>query len=83
MIGLSEFRKLLGPTAEGFSDAKVERIREVEYGIADAMFERWLRKRNAQVAERLEGPREAIITNESSIMPRALSVPDNSGAVRG
>lgn len=49
MIDLDTFRELLGSTAEHFSDEEVERIREVEYGLADAIFDRWLRKRNAQV----------------------------------
>lgn len=45
MIPLQEFRKLLN-TKEHLSDAQVERIREVEYGFADAIFEMWLRDRN-------------------------------------
>ncbi len=49
MIDLPAFRKLLGPTAESFTDEEVERIREVEYGLADAIFDRWIRKRNAWV----------------------------------
>lgn len=46
MIDLVEFRQLLGPAARELSDKEVERIREVEYGFADAIFERWLRRRN-------------------------------------
>jgi hypothetical protein len=49
MIGLSDFRVLLGAAGEELSDQEVKRIRDVEYGIADAMFESWLRERNAQV----------------------------------
>ena len=46
MIDLVEFRQLLGPAGRDLSDEEVERIREVEYGLADAIFERWLRRRN-------------------------------------
>lgn len=52
MIDLITFRQLLGPSADVLSDDEVERVRAIEYGIADAIFESWLRKRNAQAVER-------------------------------
>ncbi|MDO8490238.1 MAG: hypothetical protein Q7S47_02365 [bacterium] len=50
MISLDKFKILLGPLAEGLSDGEIERIRGVEYQLADAFFEQWLRKRNARTA---------------------------------
>lgn len=54
MIDLVEFRQLLGPAAHELSDKEVERIRDVEYGFADAIFEMWLRDRNAISTENAE-----------------------------
>lgn len=51
MIDLIKFRQLLGPIAHDLSDEEVERIRETEYGLVDAIFERWLRKRNVAPSE--------------------------------
>lgn len=48
MVGLATTRKLLGSKAAHFTDKEVERIRQTADGLADAMFENWLRKRNAQ-----------------------------------
>jgi hypothetical protein len=47
MISLDEFKKLLGKAAAGLSDAEIESIRELEYRIADATFDIWLRERNS------------------------------------
>lgn len=47
MFDLIEFRKLLGPLADGLTDAEVKRIRDLEYGFASAIFDSWLRKRNS------------------------------------
>lgn len=57
MIDLSAFRTLLGPAAENLTDEEIERIREVEYGMADAIFDRWLRKRNAHAGQIAHIPR--------------------------
>lgn len=54
MIPLHEFITLLGPAAAGLTDAEIERIRDVEYGFADAIFEMWLRERNALSTENAE-----------------------------
>lgn len=56
MIPLHEFKKLLGNTASGLSDADVERLRDLEDRLADIVFDAWLRKRNAppKMAESLE-----------------------------
>jgi hypothetical protein len=45
MISLHEFKKLLGKAADGLSDVEIESIRELEYRIADAAFEMWIRER--------------------------------------
>lgn len=46
MISFDEFKKLLGPAADGLSDADIEHIRDIEYRLADIVFDDWLRKRN-------------------------------------
>lgn len=58
MIDLITTRKILGPRAEHLKEKELERIRETAYGIADAIFENWLRERNAQayVGEKPEKP---------------------------
>lgn len=56
MIALDEFKKLLGNAAEGLSDAEIESIRELEYRIADAVFDVWLRERNSSPQKRPEDP---------------------------
>jgi hypothetical protein len=45
MIDLLDFKALLGEKASDLSEAEVERIRELEYQIADALFEKWLSQR--------------------------------------
>lgn len=47
MIDLVEFKKMLSPAARVLSDKEIERIREIEHGFADAIFEMWLRDRGA------------------------------------
>jgi hypothetical protein len=48
MIPLHEFKKLLGSAASALSDAKIERLRDIEDRLADIVFDAWLRKRNSQ-----------------------------------
>ena len=50
MFDLIEFRKLLGPQADGLTDKEVQRIMDIECGFADAIFDLWLRERNQQPA---------------------------------
>lgn len=45
MIDLAKFKQLLGPEGRKLSDKEIERIREIEHGFADAIFEMWLRDR--------------------------------------
>lgn len=47
LISLSEYRKLLGATAEGLSDERIADMRDVEVRLVDMMIEFWLRKRNS------------------------------------
>lgn len=48
MIDSVTFRKLLGSEGSTLSDKEVERIRDLEDGFADAIFEMWLRNRYTQ-----------------------------------
>lgn len=48
MLTFEEFKKSLGDEAEGVTDAEIEELRIFGYKFADAVFEQWLRKRNAQ-----------------------------------
>ena len=47
MFDLIEFRELLGPQADGLSNAEVKRIMNIGYGFADAIFNVWLAERNS------------------------------------
>jgi hypothetical protein len=46
MIPLAEFKKLLGPAANGLSDDEIIAIRDLEDRLADVVFDMWLRDRN-------------------------------------
>jgi hypothetical protein len=46
MIAFDEFKKMLGPAADGLSDAEIEERRQAVDHIAGAMFEWWLARRN-------------------------------------
>jgi hypothetical protein len=49
MIPLPTFRKLLGSAAEGLSEEEVAAIRDIEYQLADAIIEFWLRKKHSNM----------------------------------
>lgn len=46
MINLHEFKKLLGDHGKQLSDDELFRLREVQYKIADIVFDQWLKKKN-------------------------------------
>lgn len=48
MIPIDEVKRLLGPLAEGRSDAEIEKMREDLYSWADIIIEYWLRTKNAE-----------------------------------
>lgn len=56
MIELLEFKELLGEDSESLTDEEVEHIRELEYQIADALFENWLSQRTLTPKNKLEIP---------------------------
>jgi hypothetical protein len=45
MIELLEFKELLGEESDNLTDIEIKRIRDLEYQIADALFENWLSQR--------------------------------------
>lgn len=47
MIPVDKFRDLLGEEADGLTNKQIEEIRDLEYRIADAVFDLWLRERNS------------------------------------
>ncbi len=49
MIPLPEFKKILGQKAEGKTDQEIEVIRDTLDKFADAIFDKWLLKRNADI----------------------------------
>jgi hypothetical protein len=52
-IPFIEFKNLLGTLASGRSDAEIEQMREIEYRLANIIFDSWLRnrKRPPELAE--------------------------------
>ena len=46
MIPVDKFRDLLGKEAKGMTDKEIEKVRDLEYQVADAVFDLWLRERN-------------------------------------
>jgi len=55
-LSLAEFKELLGSFGETLTDEQIRWLYDAEYKLADAMFEWWLRKRNApkQIADKPE-----------------------------
>ncbi len=54
MISLERFKELLGKDAADLTIEEVERIRDLEYIIADALFEKWLNQRTQIIKTKLE-----------------------------
>jgi len=54
MIPLERFKELLGEDAAHLSIEEIERIRDLEYTIADALFEKWLIQRTQIIKTKLE-----------------------------
>lgn len=52
-LEFDEFKKSLGDEADGVTDAEIEELRIIGYKFADAVFEQWLRKRNARVTPKI------------------------------
>lgn len=61
MIDLVKFKQLLGPAGRELPDVEVERIREVEYGFANAIFEMWLRDRNTISTKKKDATNQSLI----------------------
>jgi len=51
MIPFTDFKKLLGPYGERLTDEQVKRLRDIEYQIANAIFDQWLPRRNKQLQQ--------------------------------
>lgn len=83
MIGLLEFKELLGEEAANLTDAEVERIRELEYLIADTLFEDWLNQRSLASKRNLEKTFINVYNDGVHNNPVGFFVPESSGAERG
>ena len=57
MISLESLKELLGKDAAHLSIEEVERIYDLEYKIADALFERWLNHRAEIIKTKLDDSR--------------------------
>lgn len=51
MIPLPDFKNLLGKYAERLSEEQIKQLQNMEYQIADAIFDQWLQKHNKQWQE--------------------------------
>jgi hypothetical protein len=47
MMSLDDFRKALGQRGKSMTNEDLDTLRIAAYRFADAVFDRWLRKRNA------------------------------------
>jgi hypothetical protein len=83
MIGLLEFKELLGEEAASLTDVQVERIRDLEYQIADALFENWLRQHSLASKIDLEKKTISLYNERVHNNPVGFFVPETSGAERG
>ena len=84
MYSFEEFKELLGPLGEKLTDEEIKHIMDMEYQIADAVFEKWLRKRNASVYNDIVPENEKRYNeHEHNINHSAFLVSDNSGTERG
>jgi hypothetical protein len=45
MIGLPEFKKLMGEEARGLTDQEIEEIRDAQYKMAELAFEFWRKEK--------------------------------------
>lgn len=53
-INIIEFKNRFGESFSPLTEEEIARIHEIEYAIADVLFEKWLRKRNTQTLEEIE-----------------------------
>lgn len=54
MISFIDFKKSLGSTAQKMSDEKIEQLRQYQDKLSEAIFEVWLKKRNANLKPKNE-----------------------------
>jgi len=85
MLTLDQFKATLGSLASKLTDTEVERLRDVEYQIADAIIEQWVR-------ERAFCPPKGTVAHESEIKHNndvhniasgAFLLPESSGTESG
>ena len=46
MLSIEKFKKTLGPKVNSFSEAEIERIRDIQDKFADVFFDAWIRRKN-------------------------------------
>lgn len=47
MIPFEDYKRLLGSSAQGMSDAEIEQLRNLHYEWADMFFDGWLKSKNS------------------------------------
>ena len=52
MIPLPDFKNLLGKYAESLNEEQIKQLQNMEYQIADAIFDQWLKKHNEHRLEK-------------------------------
>ncbi len=83
MISLLDYKKLLGSVAEGLTDEQIGALRAGDIQFADAIIDRWLRKRDCP-PETLANPNGLhTIVSEHNKSPEAFLVPEISDTKRG
>lgn len=48
MLSLSEFKKLAGKEAQGFTDKELEQIRDAQYQFAELAFDMWAKEKGLE-----------------------------------
>ena len=75
MIPLPDFKNLLGKYAECLGEEQIKQLQNMEYQIADAIFDQWLQKYNKQWIDELgyKNPSRHNVNTEDNKEPINIS----------
>ena len=71
MLSLSEFKKALGPVADQLSEDEITKLRDLQYRLADVIFDRWLREQSGHDDQ--IGSNDDADPCESGILPASMT----------